>query len=220
MKKLIIVLFLTPLVLFSQTPEGTIKDMKEGILLVRLMTKENAINALKNAGKEEQAMLIVESQQEANLEVTNAFKEHFDFCPVYYFYSSCTELIKKREFVGCLMDANLIPLVEADMPALDKFFIAEFGKVESSDEKYFTHYALEETPEGEKEIRKNYGGDTEIGAAALVIRDKDFVQLQDPFPFHVRTREGTPWKRSKSKTVGMMNKNLHNYLSKTQKGGD
>jgi len=218
MKKLTFTLFLIPLILLSQTPEGSIKDLNEGILFVRLMTRENTINALRNAGQDEQAIAIIESQQELNLEVTKAYIDHFDFCPVLFFYSSCSESIKNREFAGCLMDAHLNPLAEADIPDIDKFFIAEFSKVEPSDEKYFTHYSLEETQDG-KEIRKNYGGDTEIGAAALIIRDSEFAQLQDPFPFHVRTREGTPWKRSKAKTVGLMNKELHNFLSNSQKGG-
>jgi len=220
MKKLTFTLFLIPLMLLSQTPEGSIKDLNEGILFVRLMTRENTINALRNAGQDEQAISIIESQQELNLEITKAFSDHFDFCPVLFFYSSCSEPIKDREFTSCLMDANLNQLPEANMPDIDEFFIAEFSHVESSDEKYFTHYSLEETQDDGKEIRKNYGGDTEIGAAALIIRDSEFAQLQDPFPFHVRTREGTPWKRSKAKTVGLMNKELHNFLSNSQKGGD
>ena len=130
-----------------------------------------------------------------------------------YFYSSCTDNVRDHELQGCLMNADLDPAPEADVSAIDKFFISEFGHVESSDEEYFTHYSLENKEDGGKEIRSNYGGDTEIGAAALVIRDANFKQLQDPFPFFVRTREGLPWERSEAKTVSILNKSLHNYLN-------
>jgi hypothetical protein len=214
MKAIFLTFFLVPLMMLSQTPEGLIKDMKDGVILVRLMTRENAIKALKEAGQDERAQGIIEQQKEENLKITKAFEENFDFCPVMYFYSSCTDSIRDRELQGYLMNADLDPAPEDDVSAIDKFFISEFGHVESSDEEYFTHYSLESDEEGNKEIRSNYGGDTEIGAAALVIRDAGFKQLQDPFPFHVRTREGLPWERSKDKTVAILNKNLHNYLNK------
>lgn len=212
MKTILLSFFLMPLMLLSQTPEKLINDMKNGVILVRLMSRENAIQALKNAGQHEKAQAVMDQQKEENLEITKAFVDEFDFCPVMYFYSSCSKNIMDREFQGCLMNADLAPAQEADVSSIDKFFIAEFWHVESSDEKYFTHYSLETNEEGDKEIRTNYGGDTEIGAAALVIRDASFKQLQDPFPFHVRTREGLPWERSKAKTVEKMNQGLHNYL--------
>ena len=212
MKAILLSFFLMPLMLFSQTPEELINDMKDGVILVRLMTRENAIKALKDAGQPERAQAVIDQQREENLEITKAFEENFDFCPVLFFYSSCSKNIRDRKFQGCLMNSVLDPAPEADVSSIGKFFIAEFGHVEPSDEKYFTHYSLENDEEGDKEIRTNYGGDTEIGAAALVIRDAGFKQLQDPFPFHVRTREGLPWKRSKAKTVEIMNANLHSFL--------
>ena len=216
MKTLFLILFLIPLLLFSQTPEELISDMKNGVVLVRLQTRENAIQALEKSDQPEKAQAIIDQQKEENLEVTKAFVENFDFCPVMYFYSSCTENIRNREFKGCLLNADLAPAAEADVSSVDKFFIAEFGKVESSDEPYFTSYTLEEDQEGHQEIRANYGGDTEIGASALVIRDTSFIQLGKPFPFHVRTREGLPWGRSTSKVVKKMNENLHDYYNKTR----
>ena len=216
MKTIFLSLFLIPLMLFSQTPEELIADMKDGVVLVRLMTRENAIQALEKSEQPERAQAVRDQQREENLELAKAFEENFDFCPVMYFYSSCTENIKTREFQGCLMNADLSAAPETDVASIDKFFIAEFGKVESSDEPYFTGYTLEESQDGSKEIRTNYGGDTEIGAAALVIRDATFKQLGDPFPFHVRTREGLPWGRSTAKSIKKMNENLHDYYNKTR----
>ncbi len=214
MKAIFLSFFLIPLMLLSQNPGEQINDMQDGIILVRLMTRENAIKALKDAGQDEGALAVMEQQKEENLEITKAFEENFNFCPVMYFYSSCSKNIVNRKFQGCLMNADLDLAPKADVSTIDKFFIAEFGHIESSDEKYFTNYSLEESEEGGKEIRTNYGGDTEIGAAALVIRDANFRQLQDPFPSHVRTREGLPWKLSKAKAVAKLNKNLLDYLNK------
>ena len=211
MKAILLSLFLLPFMMFSQTPAENINDMKNGVILVRLMTREKSIQALKDAGHHEKAQAVVAQQKEENFEITKAFKENFDFCPVMFFYSSCTRQVRDREFQDCLLDANLDPLLEEDTPAIDKFFIAEFGHVERSDEQNFSHYSLEYDDQGDQEVRKNYQGDTDIGVDALVIRDADFIQLRDPFPYYARTREGLPWKRSKEKTVAKMNKNLHEY---------
>jgi len=53
--------------------------MKDGVILVRLMTRGNAIKALKDARQDERAQAVIDQQREENLEITKAFEEIFDF---------------------------------------------------------------------------------------------------------------------------------------------
>jgi len=214
MRVIILTFLLIPLMLISQTPEETIKEMKDGVILVRLMTREKSIQAMVDMDKPEAAQQLRDKQKEENLEVIKAFEENFDFCPVMYFYASCTEKIMGREFDACVMNAELELASEEAIAGISTFFVSEFGQVESTDEPYFTSYSLEESEDGSKEIRSNYGGDVEIGATALVIRGPNFKQLGDPFPYFVRTREGLPWSRSASKAVAKLNENLYDYYKK------
>ena len=65
-----------------------IKELHNGILLVRLSAKQNTIEAMQKVGKLELAEKIRLKQRERNLKIVKAFRDHFTFCSVFFFYSS------------------------------------------------------------------------------------------------------------------------------------
>lgn len=214
MRYLLILLISIPFIVMGQSPASQIREMKESVLLVRLRTSEFKIQAMKEAGMSELAKEAEAEQYEENLEIAEAFSKHFDFAPVYYFYSHCSDQIIVHQFNGCLMNSALEP-VNVNESAIINFFIAEFWFVEKDETPYFSHYSFDYDTTGYKERRKNYYGGTELGPDALILRDNNFRQLKPPFPFYVRTYEGFPiLRRSKAKTVQKLNENLHEYFKK------
>lgn len=209
----IIILLLIPLATFAQTPGDQINTLKNSFLLVRLKTSEKKIQAAQDAGLNDFANEIRENQRAENEEITQAFADKFDFCPVYFFYSNCSKQVLEHDFEGCLMGSNLKPLQE--IPRIDDFFIAEFDYVKKSEDQYFSHYSIEYDTAGYKEFSPNYYGGTETGPDALVMMDSRFHQLTHPFPFYVRTYQGfSLLKRSKENTVRLFNKKLTDYYIK------
>lgn len=217
MKKTIILLSVIPLLGWSQKDAAPkqIRELKNTMLLVRLKTGENQIKAYKEAGYMEKASELEAKIGAENREIASAFRDHFDFCPVYFFYSSASKAIRERKTQGKLLDDGLKPVGGIARP-VPTFYIAEFGNIEKTDEKYYESTELRENQEGNKVEQDVYYGSPDMGFSALVMRDDDFVQLRDPFPYYVRTFESLPiFKRKKSKAVMKLNKKLHEYYNTT-----
>ncbi|MDZ7740369.1 MAG: hypothetical protein U5Q03_01055 [Bacteroidota bacterium] len=71
--------------------------LKEGVLLVRLKTSANTIAALRKAGHQEKASQRVEQQYIENLKIMQAFRKHYDFCRVEFFYSNKSSQLAQGE---------------------------------------------------------------------------------------------------------------------------
>ncbi len=212
-------LALIPFMAFSQPDKAgdQVRKLKSSMLLVRLMTSENKINALKESGHEDKAKQVEAKQREENLAIAKAFSENFDFCPVYFFYSTSSKEVRQMHLQGNLMNENLEPVAGIARP-VPFFFVAEFGNIERTDEKYLDDYTFRQNEEGKKEVTPTYYGSTDMGFSALIVRDMDFVQLREPFPFYVRTYASLPiFKRKKSKSVAKLNTNLKEFYRLNQK---
>lgn len=84
-----------------------IKEMKEGVLLVRLQDKDKTIKNLEERGMTKEMELISAKQRRENEEIMLAFSVVFDFCPVYFFHSKDSEAIRQGDFSGKIFDASL-----------------------------------------------------------------------------------------------------------------
>jgi len=219
MRKFILLLLLIPVFLSAQPDiaRQQIKELKNGVLLVRLMTSEKKIQALTEAGYPDKAKEAAAEQAEENKEIAEAFKSFFDFCRVYFFYSSASEEVKSMKFSGNLMGYDLEPIGVVD-PPVTVFYVAEFGTIEQTDEKYRENESFRPTDSGGKEAQTNYYGSPDMGLPALLIRDSGFFQLRDPFPYYVRTYGSlSAVERSADKSVGKLNQKLSDYYQTTVK---
>jgi hypothetical protein len=170
-----------------------IKELKKGILLVRLRTQENAIKSLEKANNKAGAEKIRAQQAQANKQLINAFQANFTFCPVYFFYSSETENVKNGNTNGIFLDNNLNFDANIKLPE-KSFFIAEVTNVE------------QERPDPND---LNSNNNSEASFPALVMRDSLFNQLADPFPYFVKLRQSfPPRKRTEPEYVSILNKRL------------
>jgi hypothetical protein len=188
-----------------------IKQLHDGVLLVRLHTNANVIEALSKKGKVNEANMLKQKQRMANVKIVAAFKTEFRFCPVYFFLSNYSKFVKGRQFdqvqfVNDSLEADTrIKLTESN------FLTAEFGTIEQDTAKYLSDYTKGLDSNGNYRLAPSYIGGANPGFEVVAIKSDQFVQLRKPFPFYVRTYSTLFFKRSANKTVRFMNKKLSKY---------
>lgn len=192
-----------------------IKKLKDGVLLVRLMTKQNSIDQLRKNGDNAAADKIEQNQRKINKDIISGFKSSFTFCPVKFFFSNYTEQIRKKEFDKVVfLNDSLLPDNASDTKG--KFFLtAEFGAIEQDTASYYTG---EDLYSGEKGLamEKSYGGGPNMGFQALVIKSDQFFQLQRPFPYYAKLNSDSKKKDKYSKPIKKMNENLFSFYRQSQ----
>ncbi len=188
-----------------------IKALRDGALLVRLQTRSQSVETLKERGLADKAEELERRQQEENTEYLEAFVTEFDFAPVYFFRSEDSKLIKDgRLNEVTFLNHDLMPdsTIKVDQRNI---YVAEFGNVDPDNDKIRQDYRLEKDSTGLKQ-KPTYYGSANMGFEALVIMDDQFVQLRRPFPYYVRTfgKKGIIT-RSPAKTVRKMNEKLNQF---------
>lgn len=137
-----------------------INQLHQGILLVRLRDYQQMITALRSRGQRRQAEKLRNEQKFKNNRIVRAFRNGFDFCPVYFFYSSDSKSIREGQLDSLILDWELIP-VEQSVYEGKPFLVAEFAEVQPPSNG--------------------------AGLPALIVLNDQLVQLTDPFPYYIRT---------------------------------
>jgi len=163
-----------------------IADLKDGTLLVRLKTSENKINALLKSGKTEEADRVRQKQEIENKKIVFAFRHHYNFSEVLFFYSRKSGEIRRKEFAEIFLNDSLMTDPSITVDKNKSIFIAEFASVEQDTAKYISRATYQ--PDGNWTLKKqnHYYGGPNPGFDALIIRDENFVQLRKPFPYYTR----------------------------------
>ncbi|MEL7532134.1 MAG: hypothetical protein AAFN10_12530 [Bacteroidota bacterium] len=188
-----------------------ITNLHEGVLLVRLKTRQTTIDALRERGKTEKAAQVEAEQKRYNQALVAAFKTNFNFCPVYFFYSYHTQKVKLGQLDSVeFLDAELQPdaSIRLDNPY---YLVAEITEVVGDTAKYFDHYYYEPTAKGPERKASYYGGNN-LGFEALVMKSDQFIQLTRPFPYYERLLQ-----KSLPTIVGGMNDRLHRFYQRKRK---
>lgn len=187
-----------------------IDKLHQGALLVRLKTRTKNIEAYKKVGAIAIAKRIEAEQRAQNKKIQRYFKENFDFCEVYFFYTKDTERVLKGDKVGYFLNKELYadPSIELTN---DFFMIAELDAL------------LEEDIYGNvTDMQKDKGAVIDKNLQApidrhentsltrvLVIKDASFEQLTHPFPFFVKAS----FDRFLPKKIKRLNKKLHRFYT-------
>lgn len=163
-----------------------INQLKTGVLLVRLNTSENTIDALKKTGHLESALKHEKDQEIENKTIIASFKRNFDFCEVRFFFSTESESIRAKNYTGVFLNDSLLLDNSLGIDPGKAVFIAVFDEMEQDSTKYFSHYSLE--PRGSKleKVPNYYSSGPVFDFEALIILDENFVPLKKPFPYYSR----------------------------------
>lgn len=194
-----------------------ITTLHEGALLVRLKTRVTTIETMRQHGLAKRADKIERIQTEENRKIIIAFREYFDFCPVYFFYSDYSQHVTNGAWseVAFVNDSGHIDssIIFDGRP----FLMAEFANIQADTMKYFAgHYMAADGKRLERREAFRSGPGFEFHA--LVVKNKNFVQIAAPFPYYVRTICLLPLLRRRPKAVvRVMDHKLQNYYEKVRK---
>jgi hypothetical protein len=214
---LIALLFLVPVALFAQTKQEIakeqaveqIKQMKSGVLLVRLYDKHKVVEALKEKGMVKRAEAIAKKQEVLNKEIAASFKG-FNFCKVYFFYSGhSVHLINGELEKVDLYEDDLILAKESKITT--KYVIADFGMMSDEPE---TRTETKQKPESGISEKKTYKGtNTSTSIKTMYLRNSDLTMMGRPFPYYVRFHPSPIKKRTYQEVVDKMNEQLNDFYS-------
>lgn len=191
-----------------------ISILKNGALLVRLKTKTNSVNALKEMGDTAGAKLIIEKQNQFNKNIISAFRNNYKFSPVFFFTSDFSDTIRNHKLSEVIFvndNLNPDPTIK---PGVQRFLISEFGNVAQDTASYLSGTYLAQTDEGLKRDESYYGG-TDTKIQAFVIMSDQFIQLNDPFPYYSRVRKSNPAQKDLDKAIKKLNENLINFYKES-----
>lgn len=101
-------------------------------VLVQLRSEHKRIAHLQETRQRKKLTELKREAQVVAQVMTNDFRDHFSYCPVYYFYDTNYHLILQNKFDGVLMDARGVPADNIVLSANDTdYWIAYFGPVTS-----------------------------------------------------------------------------------------
>lgn len=150
---------------------GMVKELKEGILIVRLPSEQKKIQELERLAALEESSnnmkkqykksikTIIKDRDESNKALVAAFSSVYDFSEVLFFYDTASVAIKEGRQTG-FVNSSLKedPTINLNNKA---FYVLRQGGLDAS---------------------------TSTGLDAIVVMDNQFVDLQRPFPYYVRIR--------------------------------
>lgn len=176
----------------EQRAKRQIVELRNGVLLVRLRTQENAIKQLQKTDKR-LADALRKNQYKENKQLADAFRKDFNFCPVYFFYSTDSEKLLNGEMKGLLLNEGLEKDTTVRLPE-KPVFVAEITNIEE--------FRPEQFPAQTE-------ANAEMSFRALVIRDSKLNQLASPFPYYVKIQQLLPpRKRTETEMVAKLNEDL------------
>lgn len=198
-----------------------IKDLKDGLLLVRLKTSDKRIAAFEKKGEMIKAEMVRKMQRDENLEILYAFNKCYNYSKVYFFYSNDSEKIKEGNWDGVFLNDSLQYDPSISPVKTSKWFIGELDYLESDTAKHWERSYF--NPNTKRLENIYWGTSPEFYRRSLVIRDNNFIQLKRPFPYYVSVKTqnsadpailafNTSLKRSIPETVNTFDRKLKRKL--------
>lgn len=160
-----------------------IKNLKEGILLVRLDSRSEEIKFLREHNRAKRAKKMETRMYGRNLTIVSTFKKHFSFCPVYFFEDTFSVQVLKGDFSNVLFYNDSLKQDQSIVVNSSNYFIAEHGFTQGDTTSYRQDFYIEKNENGLVKEQKRHSEEN-LNISAFVIRDKSFVQLREPFPYY------------------------------------
>lgn len=135
-------------------------DLKQGVLLVMLHTKQSKIDALRSLGRATEADELEFKQAKKNKGIIKAFRMHFDYCPVYFFSNVEADKIIQGKISALSFVNDSLDEDPSIRPNTEKCLFAEFGIIADDNSG-----SLKNVP-------------------VLVLEDKKLHPLKKPFPYY------------------------------------
>jgi hypothetical protein len=164
----------------------TLRDLKNGAVIIRLKTGSKSIDAYRKAGQNDVADRIEAEHQKQNQKMFWAFTENFLFCDVYFIYANETDA-----FLGGKRGLFLNQQLQHDSSIVfegTNFVFCEYGSVQP-----FSKFSDYEKPKvgtpGNDNAGKSFGdgpvqtATSPATTSGLFFSDRELKQFNRPFPF-------------------------------------
>ncbi len=163
----------------AELAKQTITQLKDGALLIRLSSKSQTLELLRERGYPKRADHIEKVQAEKNKEIVKAYST-IGFTKVYFFYSEHSENVRNGNLEGILLDTALNKVTGAN---IKHYVVGATGPLPKNYE--YKESNDDNTPANVTE-KKTYGGGSNLSILSFYLMDKNFDLLPDPFPNHQR----------------------------------
>jgi hypothetical protein len=186
-------------------------ELRQGCLLVMLHTIQNKIDALEKLDRKTEAETFRNQQIKKNENIIAAFKKNFDFCPVYFFFSS--DALRLLEFgPDSVSFVNSTLTIDTSIHIKSKkYFVAEFNRIQDDTTGYTTrHHSSSENSETYQTVSASI-------SQAFIIESKNLIQLKAPFPYFVPITETDEKIVFVESVVQKINKDLYKFERKAKK---
>ncbi len=98
------------------------------MVLVQLKSENNRIQALTRARRFKDLEQVVNDANSSAAAMINDFRDHFNYCPVYYFIDTNLDLVKQKKFDRVLLNADRSPVEKPSInSASENYVIVFFG---------------------------------------------------------------------------------------------
>ena len=192
--------------------EKNILKLKDAFLLIRINLREKEISYYESFHNNKAADKVKKRQEKKNTQILKAFQENFDFCKAYFFSMSDSRKLFEGKIDSVKFYNFDMNLVNPDGLISNNYFIAEFSSVES--DTTFFYKGKTPSPQNQKNPEGySYFGNEKFNLPALVIRNRDFVQLRDPFPYYTAYNPGGNINKRYSNSIRKLNLKLEKYYS-------
>ena len=166
-----------------------IDELKENVLLVRL-------KSTKSTSEKKQAKLAAQNEH-----IMQSFKDHYDFSTLYFFYAFDSPQLKAGEWEKVNLFDREGRAINANQLANKAYLIAEFGYT-------YDDQMIYEDAEGNRRMAAGTNG-----KKALIVLDKDYIQLGKPFP----SIEHDYGPEARAQSVKNLNNTFHQYYLSAQR---
>ena len=161
--------------------EKSIQELDDGVLLVRLNFRQKEIDYLNNRQDTSAANQVQRMAMQKNQQIADAFRQHFDFCTVYFFQMADSRFVTNQQFDSITLYDLSFNEIDSSKLTSDNYLIGEFGYVKQDTSYYYSETRKDTSKEREKE--NVYYGGSKNGREAFIIMDRKFQQIQKPFPY-------------------------------------
>ena len=141
-----------------------IKNIKEGVLLVRLHTQDALIAKMKYYHQDVARKKKIEEIYQKNKSAYAALSSAYTFGEIRFFFGRNSEQVRNGEFDGIFLNQGLEIDSNIQIPPNVPIYVLDVGDI------YFPHMS------GHQE--------------GVIVMNQNFEPLQKPFPYYVRRRSG------------------------------
>ena len=191
--------------------EQSIQELDGGVLLVRLNFRQKQIDYLNDHKNASGADQIRKQAMEVNKKIATAFSEKFDFCKVYFFKMADSKYIKNQQFDSLTFYDLSLKETDSLTLELDNYLIGEFGRIKQDTSYYYSDDRNDTSIEKSKS--KVYYGGSKNGREAFIIMDRQFQQIQKPFPYFAGLQTVLSEAARFKKALEVINSKLHGYAA-------